>query len=204
MSPRGQYQRKPKADVVTESAPATKAAVVGTILTAKTKALVDAIRKPFTDFSEGYALLTTNRRELAPRFMRAFEAWKGEMNGTFAAFVRVLVPSVPEARDDYRAHPAYQAADYLRRLGGANERDVEVVPIEDRPATPYIGLARLWATLVPLIDPEGTVAHRLLEAIAKELNWTEQQVERIESLAQSQGPVKLSPAVKKQLTSRAA
>lgn len=206
MSPRGQYVQKPKADAVgapDESAKG-KAAVVGVILTAKTKALVEGIRKPFMDFSEGYRLLTVNRRELAPMFMKAFGAWQGETAGSFIAFVRVLVPAVPEAREDYRAHPAYQAADYLRRLGGARESTVEAVPVEDRPATPYVALARVWATIVPLIDPEGTVAHRLLEVIAKELHWTEQQVERIESLAESQGPVKLSPAVKKQLSARAA
>lgn len=171
----------------------TTEAKTGDTLSAKTSGLIDDIRKPFVEFSKGYRLLEESRAELAPRFLKAFASWQADTGGTFIGFVRVLVPEVPEARDGYRAHPAYLAADYLRRLRSQASR--QQVDESERPATAFVALARVYATLMPLVDPDGL----LWQSIVKELHWTETQAERLQKLAATTGGVRLTPKVRTHL-----
>lgn len=173
---------------------ATSPAVVTLAVTAKTRHLIDAIREDFTAFADGFASITSSRAELAPRFMKAFAAWAQETGSTFAAFVRVLDKDVPEDRDGYRAHPSYQAADYLRRLGAGQGR--EVVPEDERPMTAYQALAYLVATVMPVVDPTGSI----WSAFVREMRWTPEQAERVKVAAAKVGPVQLPPRAKGHLT----
>lgn len=144
-------------------------------MTAKTRKLVDAVRAPFRAFSSALADVTATRAELAPAFMRAFEAFKHDTSKGLADFVRELDPSVPVDRDGYRAHRSYQAADYLRRLV-ANANRPAGGNRAQRPtaATPMDGMARLIRSVLPLIGADQIT--RLWETIGRELHWSERQV----------------------------
>lgn len=156
----------------------------------KTRHLIEAIREPFTAFAEGFSQLRVSREELAPRFVKAFEAWAKETEGSFVAFARLLDADIPEDREGYRAHPSYQAADYLRRLSVSAER--EPVPEEDRPVPAYTALARLVATVLPIIDQNG----QIWSSFVREMRWTEQQGERLRAAGTKAGAIKLAPTVK--------
>ena len=91
-------------------------------ISSATRRLLDGVRKPFTAFANNFASLAVSRAELAPRFIKAFGAYQKDTGGTFVSFVALLDPSVPvNDRDSYRAHKAYQAATYLRRLSGRTD-----------------------------------------------------------------------------------
>jgi hypothetical protein len=156
--------------------------------TQKTLRMIDDIRRPFLSFVDDFGAITQSRAELAPRFMRAFGAWSHDTAGSFVAFVRLLVPEVPTARDAYRAHPAYQAADYLRRKAAddaVGERPQ--VPPEDRPATPGRALAKVLAAILPMLsDPEA-----LWAAFIQELHWTPEQIARLQGAINREGPIQL-------------
>lgn len=170
-------------------------------LTAATRRLVDGIRDEFDGFVDGYIALEADRDKIATHFMRAFNAWQKETDGTFVGFVRLLVPKVPEDRDGYKAHPAYQAADHLRRkvADAQRERETPEVAEEDRPASTLTALERLIATVMPIIDPTGSI----WSAFVKELNWSEEQAQRIRDRASKLGSIKLPPRVKHALETRA-
>jgi hypothetical protein len=154
--------------------------------TQKTLRLIDDIRRPFAEFVDDFGAITQSRQELAPRFMRAFNAWAQDTQGSFVAFVRLLVPEVPAAREGYRAHPAYQAADYLRRLAAQPAEREQVAP-EDRPATPGRALAKVLAAILPMLsDPEA-----LWAAFIQELHWTPEQIARLQGAINREGPIQL-------------
>lgn len=156
-------------------------------LSAKMRTMIDSVREPFTTFVDDFsALMQTSRAELAPRVMRVFAAYKAETDGTFVDFVRLLDASIPADRQKYRAHRAYQAADYLRRLVTQAPRAL-ARKRGPRPATPLVALARLIATVLPAVDPTGQV----WAAFVKEMHWSAEQAKRLQKLAQSQGAVVL-------------
>lgn len=161
---------------------------------------IAALRTPFMAFSEGFAQLTVSRADLAPRFIKVFEAWKKETNGTFVLFVHTLDPKMPMERDSYRNHPTYQAADYLRRLQTGTARTREPVPLAERPVTPLLALARLVATVMPAVDPTGNIWDTFVHA----MHWTDRQSERIKVLAAKEGAIALPPRTKHTLLRRVA
>src|SRR5256885_2146940 len=59
-----------------------------------------------------------SRKEFAQQFMRAYHLWAATVDGdtSFAAFVRLLIPTVPHGSTRYLRDPIYQHADYLRKL----------------------------------------------------------------------------------------
>lgn len=164
-------------------------------LSTKVATLVDTLRIPFRAFVDGFESLTTARAELAPKFMKAFGAWTAETGGTFVGFVREMDPTVPESREGYRSHKAYQAADYLRRLSAPGRLAREPVPLDQRPVTPLVALSRLVATVLVPLDTTGSI----YAAWLRECHWSDEQGERLKALAQREGPVKLAPRVKHQL-----
>lgn len=178
----GKRTRHTAAETVASTAP--------TPISAKTSHLIDHVRPLFVDFVEGFTAMTASREDLAPQFMKAFEAWRTETGGAFVAFVRVLVPDIPVDRNGYRAHPAFNAAMYLRRLLASAETRASSkrVKPEERPATPYQALARLVATVLPYVDPSGAI----WTAFCREMNWDEKAQQRVRQLADKLGPVKLN------------
>lgn len=167
--------------------PAPEAPVMVAPISAKTQHLIDAIRSDFKSFVDGFRVLNTKRADLAPAFMKAYGGYQNDTGGGFVTFCRVLVPEIPLDRDGYRAHPAYQAATYLRRLQSpAAERGKKIKP-EDRPVTPLRALAVLVQTVLPILDPQGI----LWGAFVKEMNWTDEQAQRIQKLGVTLGPLHL-------------
>lgn len=133
---------------------------------ARTKRLMEAVRRPLLAFAEDFSAVTASRADLAPKFMRAFAGYATDTGGTFIAFVRDLDPAVPPDRDGYRAHQTYQAADYLRRLEARATQDTA----EDRlaPASPVDVIASLIASMALVVDdPES-----IWTAFQTSLHWT--------------------------------
>lgn len=156
-------------------------------LSSRTRALIDNVRTSFVTFVDDFsALVSSSRQDLAPRVMRAFDAYRGETDGTFVDFVRQLDPTVPADRIKYRAHRSYQAADYLRRLVAQAPR-AETRKRGPKATTPLVALARLMATVLPAVDPTGAV----WTAFVKEMHWSAEQAKRLQKLAASQGAVSL-------------
>lgn len=158
-------------------------------LTAKTQHLIDAVTGPFRDFVSGFTAITKSRADLAPDFLRAFNAYASETGQSFVAFVRLIDPTVPTNREQYRNHAAYQAAMYLRRLLALEEtkRSAKTVKASDRPVTPLQALAKLVATLLPTLDPNGVIWN----AFVKDMHWSDEQAARLRRLADKIGPVVL-------------
>jgi hypothetical protein len=174
------------------AAPITHMDALHAPMSRSVKRLVDAIRQPFLSFSGDLSGLTVRRGELAPKFMKAYNAWAGETSGSFPVFCQVLDPSIGPTREEYRAHKSFQAADYLRRLVNQQNR-----PARDanaaRPSTPMDAVARLLKTITPLIGADEIT--KLHEALKRELHWSDRQVtqlntrvETVEPLAQLRAP----------------
>lgn len=178
---------KKKAVIVTQDA-----------LTPKATALIVALRSPFKAFAEGFTHLITARGELAPQFMKAFGAWRAETRGTFVQFVHLLDASVPLDRKGYRNNNVYRSADYLRRLSN-RPRSARANP-KNAAVTPMVALARLVATVMPIVDPSG----QILDAFVREMRWSPQQVARLKMLSAREGAIKLAPRTKHTLLQRAA
>jgi hypothetical protein len=174
-----------------EPAPADEEMAEDIILSVKTQKMVDGIRSSFVNYVNDFQVLTATRESLAPRFMRAFQMWQEETKQTFVQFVRVLVPSVPEDRDGYRNDPAYQAATYLRRLEAVNARvetpQARMQRLARAPVNPRIALARLVASLVPLLSPEGETA--LWRALEGQLHWSDAQIKGLQTLVETETPL---------------
>lgn len=150
---------------------------------------IDDLRKPIQAYVSDAVTLVTTRSELAPRFMRAFDTFSTESGGKFVDFCRLFVPSIPADRSGYRADSSYQQLDYLRRLVAQQSRgEKKPLPASRRPATPYQALARLIATVLPQVDPNGALWH----AFVHEMHWTEKTATRIKTLGAKLGPVPIS------------
>lgn len=151
------------------------------------------LRQPFLTFTSQFAAMTQTRASLAPRFMKTFDAWTVETGGTFVAFVRVLDPGVPEDREGYRAHPSYQAADYLRRLTAEADR-----PEEDtgtRAATPLAVIASLLASIVPVVDNMDAV-YTIFE---EKLHWTPGRIDSLRKLVAESPPLLMKSGQERKL-----
>lgn len=162
--------------------------------------MVRKLQPMFMAFAEGLTHLTTARSDLAPKFMKTFEAWAKETGGTFVEFVQQLDDKVPSDREGYKAHTSYMAADYLRRLQARLRQPREPVPEGERPVTPLVALAKIVATVLPAVDPTGTI----WAAFIAELHWSPEQAERLKALSEKQGAIKLPPRTKHTLMQRAA
>lgn len=155
-------------------------------MTAKTRKAVDALRAPFRAFSSDYANISATRGELAPSFMKAFNAFKIDTDLTFVDFVRVFDSTVGPTRDEYRAHKSYQAADYLRRLVQQSQAPKATGSTVLR-ASALDGLARVLKSVLPLISADQVP--RLWETIEKELHWTERQLQALQNRVDAADPV---------------
>lgn len=161
-------------------------------ISAKLGKAIATLRVTFRSFVEDFTALTTDRQTLAPRLMKTFAMWQAETGGSFVAFIRVLVPGVPLERAGYRAHFAYQAADYLRRLTQATARTTEspierAARIQRAPVSPRVAMARLVASILPLISPDTTTV--LWSALSDQLHWSEATVKSLQELCQSETPL---------------
>lgn len=178
-----------------QAATPTASASIAVALSTSTSKLVAGIRDDFGAFVDGFVSLTTDRSTLAPKFMRAFEAWAKETKGSFVDFVRVLDAKVPADRDGYRAHPTYQAADYLRRKQADAGRERDTTPEDERPVSLNTALVYLLATVMPIVDPTESIWH----AFTKEMRWSPEQAQRLKERAAKVGAVKLPPRVRHNL-----
>lgn len=178
----------------TRTKKATTTADTSTTLTARVGKLLAELETPFLAFAEGFAHLSTARSELAPQFMQTCRAWQRETHGTFAGFVRLFDPTVPLHRAGYRAHSTYQSADYLRRLRGKRRGDS--LPLDQRAVSPLVALARLVATVMPAVDPTGTI----WAAFVRAMHWSDEQAERLKVLSVREGAITLPPRTKHTLT----
>lgn len=162
-------------------------------LSSKLSKVIETLRVTFNGFVADYAALQADRATLAPRLMRAFAQWQTETGHTsFVAFVRVLVPGVPLERAGYRAHSAYQAADYLRRLTQQASRTTETpvekaARIQSAPVSSRVALARLVASLLPLISPDSVGT--FWSTAAGQLHWSEATLKGIQDLAKAESPL---------------
>lgn len=154
-------------------------------LSPKTLHMIDDIRKPFGAFVEDFGTLTASRAALAPKFMKVFAAYASDSGGSFVQFCRVLDPKVPFDRDGYRAHPTYQAADYLRRLAVRDTTPAASIPESERPVTPLVALARLIATL--------KISDQVWTIFVENMHWSENQAKRLRKLAEHEGAISLAP-----------
>lgn len=164
------------------SSPST--AVVPADLSAKVRRAIDSIRPPFRAFVAQFSDLTQSRADLAPSFMKAFGHFQFETGQSFVDFVRVLDPTIGPSRADYRQHKAYQAADNLRRLAAAQSRPKSATSTGNSsvtPSTPLDGMARLIASILPLISADQVPT--LWDAVLREMHWTARQVASLQNRA---------------------
>lgn len=201
MSPRGVYNRGTVRVATSNDRETRRAAAVATVggdqspeaeVSAKVRKAIDAIRRPFTSFVADFASLSVSREELAPKFMKTFGLWQSEAGGTFVDFIRVLVPEVGATRQEYRAHRAYQAADYLRRLAQQANRqgtsaEERAEAIANRPVSHVTAMARLLRTLIPAISQDAQAT--LWQALSDQLHWSERMVTRVQEMAKTEQPL---------------
>jgi hypothetical protein len=165
-------------------------------LTKRTQRRIEDIRAPFKSHVTAFGHMDDKAQDIAPDFMRAFNAWKGETNGSFVTFVRLLDDTVPANRDPdpkdrgnqgYRSHRTYRAADYLRRLVAAPEEGEEGVEREGGPASVSDAFVRLLAAIVALIP--GNQVDKLWTVIGTELKWSERRVATLREQVQDVEPL---------------
>lgn len=154
--------------------------------TQKTLRLIDDVRRPFTAFVDEHSIVLESRADLAPKFVRAYDAFRTDTEQSFVAFVRLFDPEIPADREGYRNHRTYQAAEYLRRVVANQAKPA--LPVNKRPVTPLVALARLLATILP-----DMVDHEILwAAFVKEMRWSQGQVARLQTIVNREGPVNLT------------
>lgn len=165
------------------------APVVAAVITAATRRLVDDIREPFRGFVGEMSAVLISRAKLAPKFMKAANAWRKETNGTFIAFVRELDATVPERQADYRNNAVYNAAIYLKRLVEAEARGEEKKEVRrgPQPLPPLAGLARLLAAIATLIPEDSR--EKLFAVVGNELHWSVDQQNRLQRLVEESPPL---------------
>lgn len=153
-------------------------------MSAKLTKIIAGIREPFRLYVSDFAALSVSRAKLAPTFMKAFGAFQAETGANFVSFVRTLDPTVGHTREEYRASKSFLAADYLRRLVSTATRSPgnAAAPGSTR-ATPLDGMARLLASLLPLISADQVT--QLWDTVGTELHWSERQVTRLRNMVTS-------------------
>jgi len=170
-------------------------------LSAKLRKTVNNLRRAFTSYVDEFKIVSESRAELAPKFMTAFAAWQQETGGgTFATFVRLFIPDLPEQSRSkpqslgYRDHPAYQAAEYLRRVAGKQAGTATAeTPVErshriaNAPVSPTVAMARAMKTIMGFIPPDQ--ARSLFDALKIQLHWPDRTVSRIENEARNIEPL---------------
>lgn len=159
-------------------------------LSAKTQHAIDEIRRPFGDYVKGFINLEAKRRDLAPKFMKAANLWQAEVGGTFVEFVRMLHPEIGDTVKEYKAHPAYQAADYLRRV--SSQRAMQTVEggtgqQADRVETPMVVLERVLASLLPKLPEKES--DKLFTFIKEQCNWSDQRIETLRNRVSEVDPL---------------
>ena len=171
-------------------------------LSAKLRKTVNNLRRAFSSYVDEFKIVSESRAELAPKFMKAFHDWGKETGGgTFAQFVRLFVPDLPEQSrskpesQGYRDHPAYQAAEYLRRLAGRrqNAEGERETPVErshriaNAPVSPTVAMARAMKTIMTLVPPDQ--ARTLFDSLKAQLHWPDRTISRIENEARNIEPL---------------
>jgi hypothetical protein len=170
----------------------------GPQLSRRTSKRIEDIRAPFRTHVTAFGHMDEKAQDLAPDFMRAFNAWKAETDGTFVTFVRMFDEDVPPNRDPdpkdrtnlgYRNHRTYRAADYLRRLVAAPEEGAEGVERGDRegPSSVSEAFVRLLSAIVALIP--GNQVDKLWGLIGSELHWSERRVASLREQVQDVEPL---------------
>lgn len=176
---RGRRPNAPAADTAADTEPVK--------LSAKVVRLVEGVRAPFKAFISTLSAFTLSRAELAPLFGKAFTTFREETELTLADFTRLLDATVPQDRKGYRDHKAYQTADNLMRLYRQQNR-AKVAPGDVvKRATPMDGMARLIASVLPLIGADQVT--KLWETIERELHWTDRQRAALENRVKEANPL---------------
>ena len=157
---------------------------------------IETVRPQFLAFRDSYVTLNTTREKLAPIFMRAYNSWAAETGGNFVSFVRLFDASIGAKRDEYRNHPAYQAATYLQRrardlaMAAAAEEEEPLAAATgvgaEHPATPLDALARFVAMVLPLIAHEDQP--KVWQFFEAEFRWTERRVTALREMVEQVKP----------------
>lgn len=169
------------------------------VLKVRTQRIIDALRADFKPFIVAFGHFTEKRAQLAPRFMKAYDTWKEETQGTFVGFVRLLDPSVPADRDGYRAHRTYQAAENLRSLVQSDTEDERSTANDkDRPLGMSDAFVRLLAVIVALIP--GNQVEKLWTLIGEELHWSPGKVTNLRASVEEVEPLVDAKAERGHLT----
>lgn len=151
-------------------------------VSSKTAKLVDGIRKPFVGFVQAFTSIEAKRTDLCRPFMQAANAWMAETGAGFVDFVRYLQPEIGHKAAEYNAHPAYNAAKYLKRKAEQIARQERTPETEEQkaarqanaPAPPLVALSRAIATIIDLV-PEGQ-RDKIRQALRAELRWSDKRV----------------------------
>ncbi len=156
----------------------------------KVRNAVRDIMDTFLAFAHSFTAVNVKRDEFAPRFARTFEMWREETGGSLAAFCRMFDETVPESFKEYRSHSTYTAADYLLRKSREAVRDAAASKRgrkRKKPASPRNALVRLVSSILPLFA-EGD-RDTLVNAMAKRLNWSEDQARGVITSALDESPI---------------
>jgi len=148
------------------------------------------ITDTFLAFAHSFAAVASKRAEFAPRFVKVFEMWREETNGSLAAFCRLFDETVPLKTADYKKHPTYNAADYLRRMVADAERAAQSSKRgrkRKKPASPRAALVRLVSSILPLFAESER--DTLVDALSSRLNWTEDQARNVLTDAADETPI---------------
>ena len=145
-----------------------------TTYSVKLKAALDELRPAFREVGQGLDQLARKRAEIAPVFLKTYQAWQRETGRPFIAFVHELDPAVPvNDRNAYRTHRSYRAAQYLRQLA---ENPEKTAPTG---RTPLAMLAITIKSFLPLYGPSQKDQHAALEALIGATHWRERDRRRL-------------------------
>lgn len=135
----------------TKKAPLAEEQGIGAAL----KKQMESMRRPFMTFAQAFGPIFARREEIAARFMALYWKWRDarEKAGAtrndmaFVAFTRWFDSTIPLDVKGYKAHPAYAAADYLRRKQAQRPDNARQTA---RPSA-LAQLARAIATILPVV-----------------------------------------------------
>lgn len=150
----------------------TTARHIGTYSMALQKELTH-LREEFMSFTGVSQALATQRKDIAPPFMKLYYRYRKETNKSFVAFVHELDPKMPLESKAYQNHPSYQSALYLRRLVEAPQ----TTPAHRRTMSPFGVLAIV--TKGVLHYAKGKEAEIWL-AVKRVSRWDDRQIVKLQ------------------------
>lgn len=142
---------------------------------------IAATAKTFNGFAKDYGLVNQTRAEYAPKFMKLYGKYQSVTGGSFVSFIQMLDPTMPADRTAYRAHRAWIAADYLRRLVNRRSPNATAAPARSS----LTNLAQTLGVIVGMVkDPEI-----VWQAAAAQFGFTKTQIGKLRNLTAQTRPL---------------